>query len=264
MTQMPEHRQKSSSAKSVSKTLAILATFDEMSPRQRTSDIAEKLHMNISTVSRHLNTLLDWGFLSRDESTGFYYAGLQIIALAGASLQNNDIYRHAFPELQQLSYKYGVQSHMAVPREGKIIHLINLSCENTMELLMPMGHSQPMYCSAMGRALLAFMPAGKTQEILKKSELVKFTPDTKVDLKEINAELAHTRRKGYCVLIGELLANKGSLAAPIFDQKRNPVAVISVSASARSISIPERERELAKAVMSTASRISGKLGYFPN
>ena len=63
MTQQAESQRKNSNAKSVSKTLAILATFNETTPMQRTSDIAAKLHMNISTVSRHLNTMLDWGFL---------------------------------------------------------------------------------------------------------------------------------------------------------------------------------------------------------
>ena len=62
-----ETGKKASDAKSVSKTLAILSTFDERTPMQRTSDIAARLGMNISTVSRHLNTLLDWGFLRRDD-----------------------------------------------------------------------------------------------------------------------------------------------------------------------------------------------------
>ena len=55
------HRE--SNTKSLNKTLAILSTFNEKTPMQRTSDIAAKLGINISTVSRHLNTLLDWGFL---------------------------------------------------------------------------------------------------------------------------------------------------------------------------------------------------------
>ena len=180
MTHPAESHHKISNAKSVSKTLAILATFNETTPMQRTSDIAAKLHMNISTVSRHLNTMLDWGFLERDDATGFYYLGLEIVALAGASLQNNDVYRHAFPELQQLSYKYGVHSHMGVPRQVDVVHLISICCENTMELLIPMGHCHPMYCSAMGRALLAYMPADRAQEILKKSELQKYAYQTNV------------------------------------------------------------------------------------
>lgn len=109
-----ETGKKASDAKSVSKTLAILSTFDERTPMQRTSDIAARLGMNISTVSRHLNTLLDWGFLRRDDETGCYYPGTQIISLAGATLQDSDVYRYSFPELQLLSFRYGVHSLLSL------------------------------------------------------------------------------------------------------------------------------------------------------
>ena len=82
MPQAGENHQKvSTNTKSVSKTLAILSSFNERTPTQRTSDIAAKLHMNISTVSRHLNTMLDWGFLMRDEETGRYSLGYEVVAL---------------------------------------------------------------------------------------------------------------------------------------------------------------------------------------
>lgn len=263
MSQAAEGLHKGSNAKSVSKTLAILSTFNETTPMQRTTDIAAKLHMNISTVSRHLNTMLDWGFLQRDDATGFYHLGLEIVALAGAALQSSDVYRHAFPELQQISYKYDVHSHMGVPRGVDVVHLISICCESTMELLIPMGHCHPMYCSAMGRAMLAYMPASQAQEILKKSELQKYTPETKIDLREINQELVYTRQKGYCILSDELAESKGSLAAPIFDRSRTPIASISISASAHRLSQPDRVQELAKAVLTAAGKISGKLGYYP-
>ena len=263
MAQRTEGSHKGSNAKSVSKTLEILSTFNELAPEQRTSDIATKLHMNISTVSRHLNTMLDWGFLMRDEETGRYSLGYEVVALAGAALQNNPLYRHAYPELQQMSYKYDVHCHMSVPRGVDVVHLISISCESTMELLIPMGHSHPMYCSAMGRAILAYLPEGQVQKILKRSDLRKFTPETKTDLVEIREELARTRQRGYCVLFEELSENKSSLAAPIFDRSREPIAAISISSSAHSLSKPQRERELAKAVVTAAGRISGKLGYYP-
>ena len=236
MTQPEESRHKASKTKSVSKTLAILSTFDETTPMQRTSDIAMKLDMNISTVSRHLNTMLDWGFLERDDSTGFYYPGLEIVALAGAALQNNDVFRHAFPELQRLSYKYGVHGHMGIPRKTEVAHLISSSSERTMELFIPMGHRQPMYCCAMGRALLAYMPYAKAQDILKNSDLQKRTPETKVDLWEISQELIHTKQKGYCLLLNELTEGKGSIAAPVFNRERLPIAAVSVSARTASAS----------------------------
>ena len=111
--------------------------------------------------------------------------------------------------------------------------------------------------------MLAYMPQAEVQRVLKASELQKLTPETKVDLQEINQELIQTRQKGYCILFDELAENKSSLAAPIFDRNRNPVAAISVSASAHRLGQPQREREMAKAVMTAAGRISGKLGYYP-
>ncbi|WP_312952428.1 IclR family transcriptional regulator [Superficieibacter sp.] len=263
MIQPAEHPRKDSNTKSVSKTLAILATFNESVPVQRTSDIAVKLQMNISTVSRHLNTMLDWGFLERDEATGFYSPGLGIVALAGVTLQNNDIFRHAFPELQRLSHQYNIHSHMSVPHMTDIVHLISNCCKSTVDLLIPMGHRHPMHCSAMGRVLLAYMPEAQAQDILQRSELQKYTAATKVDLREIKQELVITRQRGYCTIFNELNEGKGSLSAPVFDRNRAPVAAISVSTSVHSLSQPERERELARAVMMAASKISGKLGYFP-
>ena len=255
---------KNSNTKSVNKTLAILSTFSENTPMQRTSDIAAKLDLSVSTVSRHLNTMLDWGVLERDEDTGFYYPGLQIVALAGAALQNNEVYRQSAPEVQELSYRYSVHGHVGVPRGTQLVHLISSSCENTFNLHIPMGHCHPLYCSAMGRAVLAFMPPGNVHSILKNSTLKKLTPETKTEPEEIMQELRKIRKTGYCILVNELNEGKGSIAAPIFDRNRNPVAAISVSTSERSLAQTERVKELTKAVMRASRIISGKLGYFPS
>ncbi len=254
---------KENNTKSVSKTLEILSTFTEENPMQKTSDIAVNLKMNMSTVSRHLNTLLDWGFLQRDELTGFYYPGLAIVSLAGVTLQNNDIYRHAYPELQRISYKHQVHSHMGVPNGDKVVHLISNACENTMNLHIPMGHCHPMYCSAMGRSILAYMSPSQALDVVKNSNLIKHTMDTKIDLIEIQQELIKTRQKGYTLLVNELVEGKGSIAAPILDRNRNVVASISISASTDYLQQPEKEKELARAVMMAAGKISSKLGYFP-
>lgn len=263
MRQKEPFNQNALDKKSLSKTLAILSTFDENTPMQRTSDIAMRLGLNISTVSRHLTTLLDWGFLERDENTGVYFPGIAIVAIAGAALQSKDCYRYAYPELQKLSLKHKVHGHMGVPRETDIVHLISSSCEKTMDLIIPMGHRHPMYCSAMGRAILAYLPASRAQEIIKNSELSKHAEETKVDPEEIKQELVKTRQKGYCVLVNELLEGQGSIAAPIFDRNRNPVAAVSISASEGRIREPEQERELAKQVSIVARRISSKMGYYP-
>ncbi len=253
----------SSKNQSVSKTLAILSTFSEAAPMQRTSDIAAKLGMNVSTVSRHLNTLLDSGFLSRDDATGYYYPGLQILSLAGITLQNSDIYRHSVPELQQLAQTNKVYAHMSMPNGTDIVHLICSCGKNTNELLIPMGHRHPMYCSAMGRAILAYLPQDRVMHILNNSSMEKHTLDTLTTIPEIQKELVRTRNQGYCVLTNELSNGVASIAAPIFNRAREPVAAISISTSLWRLNQPNSEQELAKSVIICANKISGRLGYYP-
>ncbi len=248
----------------VNKGLLILSTFDESSPMQRTTDIASKLGMNMSTVSRHLNSLLDLGFLSRDDATGQYYLGLEVISLAGAALHYSVLYRYAYPELQKMSFQHEVHCHMSVQRDADIVHIISTSCEKNMELLIPMGHRHPVYCSAMGRAILAFQTENEIDRVLKKSNLKKYTSETKAERTAIMQALKRTKELGYSIVVDELDMGVGSIAAPIFERRRKPVGAISVSASTYRIQDVASDRNsLVKAVVSTAGRISAKLGYYP-
>lgn len=249
--------------KSISKTLAILSTFTETHPMQRTSDIANKLEMNISTVSRHLNTLFDGGYLERDEHTGYYYPGLKIVALAGTTLHNRAEYRYSYPQLVKISNKYQVHSHMGVLDGQDVVHLISSSCESTKDLFIPMGHRNPLYCSAMGRAILAYIPTKQSDDLLKSSQMVEYTPETCTDIEMIKLELKEVKGQGYAVVKDELAWGKASLAAPIFNRNRDVIGAISVSLSVEQLEAEGREFELARVVKYTAGKISGQLGYYP-
>ncbi len=248
--------------KSTSKTLAILSTFNEIMPMQRTSDIAQLLNMNISTVSRHLNTLLDWGFLERDES-GYYYPGLQIITLAGTALHNMPVYRYCYSELMLLSNQLGLHGHMSVASGHEIVHLINTCSTNTKQLFIPTGHRQPMYCSAMGRIMMAYMHDEELARIFKSTKMMKITPNTKIDENEIILELQTIQKRGYSIVENELTLEVGSISMPIFDRSRKVVAAISVSMSVNSLQNPQRVKEILKIMSVRANKVSGQLGYFP-
>ena len=87
---------------------------------------------------------------------------------------------------------------MSIQDDTEIMHLISCCCEHTMDLFVPMGHRQPMYCSAMGRIMLAYMPEAKAEDILKRSNREKRTPDTKVgeEAPEANQEDSDGRQAG--------------------------------------------------------------------
>ncbi len=260
---MSPNNAKESAVHSISKTLSILSTFTDTCPRQRVSDIAEKLDLNISTVSRHLSTMLDAGFLERDDETGCYSLGLKIACLAGIALHNSDVYRHSFPELHQLSQKTGLHCFMGVQDGDDISLLISVGGEETIELMTPIGYHHPMYCSAIGRAILSQMPFDEAEKILARGTQRKYASNTKTDKQAIIKELSTAREKGYAIIVDELTPGKASISAPIFSRNRKVIAAISMSANISTMNLEENEDRLAKQLLHSAGKISGKLGYFP-
>lgn len=248
---------------SVQRALMILNTFTEHCPTQRVSDIARKLHLTPSTVSRHLSTLLDAGLVERDPESSCYRLGIQILTLSGVLLHSNALYRNAYPKLQKLSSRTGLHCFLGIPYHEEVIHLASVGEENTGELFTPVGYRHPLFCSAMGKAIIAYMEERERDAILAKSNLVKYTPYTVTDLVKLKKSFEDIRLRGYAPIIEELTIGKSSLAAPIFDHKRQPIGAISVSGSVDRVNLRENERKLAKIVMDTAGEISGKMGYFP-
>lgn len=249
--------------KSISKALSILKTFTDDSPRQRVSDVASKLGLSVSTVSRHLSTMLDLGFVERNDETGYYSLGIELITLAGIALHTSDVYRHAYPEVHRLALETDLHCFLGIPFKKEIIHLISFGPEDTVDLFTPIGHHHPMFCSAIGKAMLAFMPLKEASAILKDQPLKRYAPDTIVDMNEIEKSLRKIRSQGYATISNELTAGKASIAAPIRDRNRIIVGAISISGSISQLDLAHREKELAQRVMLAADRISGKLGFFP-
>ena len=260
---MLKNHPKDGKTKSVGRTLEILSSFIDVSPRQRTIDVAQQLHMDISTVSRHLNTLLDWGFLGRDDVTGLYYPGVSIIALAGQALQSSELFRNASFTVQKLAFEYDVHAYLTMPQGTDIVYLSSCPSESTLDLMIPIGYHHPMYCSAMGRAMLAYMPSNEVDKILENSDMEQYTAATLVDPKKIREELVQVRRKGYCVLVNELVQNNGSIAVPIFDRMHQPIGAISVSERSYKMEEGDRKEELSRATLDAAAVISAKMGWHP-
>ncbi len=249
--------------KSLDKALTILMTFSDETPRQRVSDVASRLHMNISTVSRHLSTLLDLGFVERDNATGYYSLGMKLIMLAGISLHNLDVYRHAYPEVIRLCGETNLHCFFGIPYQDKIIHLISFGTDDNIDLFTPIGYHHPLFCSAMGKAVLSMLPYAEAHAILEGQPLQPYAPETITSIPAIEKDLKQIHAQGYATIINELTAGKASISAAVMDRNRRPVGAVSISGSISQLDLANREKELARHVVRTANRISGKMGYFP-
>lgn len=253
----------SDSTHSISKSLSILSSFQNDTIAQSTSEIASKLNISTSTASRHLNILLDEGFLLRDDSTGLYSLGHKILTLAGVMLSSNSFYQSCSMEFPKITHQFQVNCHLGIPVENSIFHLFSSSCENVSDLIEPIGGSYPMYCSALGRAILAFVPNEQAKKILSSCTYTKYTSRTELDIEKILEQLEQIRINGYAENNEEMVNCITGLAVPILNSQKEPVAAIGMTLNSNQLTNLEKKDELLRTLFSTATKMSNKIGYRP-
>ena len=113
----------------------------------------------------------------------------------------------------------------------------------------------------MGKILLAHLPEPEQRELLGNLKLSKHGPNTITSKKALREELDEVREEGFAVNDEELAPDLYSIAAPVRNEARDVVAAINVAAPSSMISLEEMVDALTPHLLSTADRISARLGY---
>jgi IclR family acetate operon transcriptional repressor len=117
--------------------------------------------------------------------------------------------------------------------------------------------SLPLHCTAIGKCILAYLPAAEVEEIVGQG-LPRRTPATITDRRRLDAELAFIRERGYAVDNEENELTIRCVAAPVFDAARQPLGGVSVSTVTFAVS-QEKLESFVPDLVDTASRVSRAL-----
>lgn len=245
---------------SVKNALRILRCFTLEAPEQRVTDIAERLQIHKSTVSRTLATLASEGFVYKNEQTNKYRLGLSIVALSGVVNHQIDVYREAQPVLNRLVESIDETAQLSILDQLEIIYLLKVECHHPVRVLSHVGRRNPAYCTSAGKAILAFSPPGKAKQVIENG-LKAFTDYTITDRDELLDHLTDIRKDGYAVSMEELLEGVTSIAAPIFDYTGQVIAALSVVGPKQRLQ-PHKIPTLAHKVKKAAKEISERMGYW--
>jgi IclR family pca regulon transcriptional regulator len=130
-----------------------------------------------------------------------------------------------------------------------------------VELDLHPGSRLPAYCTAMGKLLLANLPDSEQRELLADMTLTKHGPNTITSKRALLQELHAVLSEDFAVNDEELAAGLYAIAAPIRNEARDVMAAINLSADASVISLEDLVDALGPHLISTADRISARLGY---
>lgn len=244
---------------SLDKGLSILEYLSFKEEGVSLSEIASLLKMDKSSVFRLLSTLSRRDFVRQDENTKKYTLGFKILELQRSLSSQLKLEKQSYPFLQELTNKTGESSHLAVYFEGKATFIATHQCDEVLSVHNNLGRREPLHCTALGKVLLAFLPEGKREEVLKTIPLKKFTPCTITSRKRLKEELKKVREKGVSIDNEEYREGVRCVAAPVFNSENKMISAMGISGPSTRIS-EEKFPFLEKIVKEIAERLSLSLG----
>lgn len=250
------------SVQSVERALQVLDLFSHRRPDLGIAEISRSLGLPKGTVHGLVRTLAQERFLQQDPQTRRYRLGLRIyelgIVMAGTL---------------ELNQKAGGPAHLLAKRTQLVVRVATWDGDSVVVTLVAHGKpraAQPhqigprvhAYCSAIGKAVLAFIGEDELRAYIRRTELAPFTASTIIQRKALLSDLEATRRRGYSIDREEALQGVACIGAPIYEKGEAAAGSISLSGAPNSI-LGERLTPLAEDLIKTAAEISQYMGHFP-
>lgn len=246
--------------KSLTSALNILNSFTFDASEQSVSEIARKLLMNKSKVSRILSTLAAGNLLVKSTSNQKYRLGSKVLELASIYFSKRDLRTIALPYLEELKRETNETVAIFALEGDHRVCLDRLESPQEIRMSMRVGEHLPLHAGASSKLLLAYLPAERREKLIKNKELYKLTPYTITSRETLEKELIKIRKQGFAVSFQERVSLAAAVAVPIVDYAGGVVAGVSIGGPAMRFT-PQKVKKYAALAKETADRISRELGY---
>ncbi len=244
----------SQTIRAVERALDVLLCFSRQTPELSMTQIAEQVGIHKSTAHRLLATLEEKQFVERDKSTGAYRLGISLLQMAYLTLQRNDLRNVAARYLRQLSEQYRETVNLAILNGPDVIYLDVVESPQRVKLAAATGQRLPAFCTASGKAILAFSPIELVQQVLEHG-MPRYTQNTLVSLDSFFENMNQTRERGFALSLQEFEEGINAIAVPILDNRNQPIASVAVAGPSYRLT-QERMIEIGNQILAIAREIS--------
>jgi IclR family pca regulon transcriptional regulator len=252
-------------SQSLERGLAILSSFNSERPLIGVSELSRDLDLSRSTAHRYVATLAKLGYLQQDPESKRYRLGPKVLDLGFSALNSMDLLEIAAPHLRRLADETQRTVNLAILDGTDVVYIERYRTarpgQQEIDLNLHVGARLPAYCTAMGKAILAFLPEERLNELIKRIEFVPRGPNTLTDPVAFREELARIRASGISVNDEELAYGLRSIAAPIHSHSGEVLAALNLAVHRTMVSMEELIEQFGPSVMQAAEDISLSLGH---
>lgn len=225
------------------------------------TQIAKALHLSIGAVQRVTYTLQKLGYLRKDEEIQKYSIGHNGLVLGLGIVKDIDLKRVAHPYLKELSAEIDETVNLAILNGTQIVYIDRVKTGQIININLNIGSKLPVYCTSMGKSLLAFLPKHELLGLLDKINIKLVTPNTIPTKARLLEELEKVKQSGFSVNDRELDVGLRSVAAPVRNEYGTVVAAVNIAVPSSRVTFEQLTTRFASKVMHLSKVISEALGY---
>jgi len=241
---------------SVAKAFAVLRAFEPSAPEQTLTEIAKRASLDRGTTFRLVNTMVELGYLRGVPDSKHYRLTLKCLELGFNALSSSDLSTHVEPLLREVVPAVADAGSLGVLERGEVVYLqrVQTGLDRHGFDRRP-GSRTGAYATALGHAILAYLPRETQIAHLESIARVKVSERTLTGLRDLLLRLETVREQGFAISDGENAYGLRTVAAPILDRDAKPVAAVSLTVQSSRISMDA----FAASAVPVVRRIAGEL-----
>jgi DNA-binding IclR family transcriptional regulator len=225
------------------------------------SELAKESDLSIGAIQRLTYTLEKLGLLERDQRTKRFRAGSRMISLALTITTDLELIKVAHPYLQALSDEIGEVVGLGAIEGDNIILVDIIHTQQLLNINMNAGAAIAPHATATGKAILAFLPNTRVEQILTLHGLPKLTSNTITSTRSYKKELKQVKERGFSTAFDENAYGLTTIGAPVRNSDGEVVAAMTVMVPSMKIPKEKFVSTFKKKVVHTADQISLAMGY---
>jgi DNA-binding IclR family transcriptional regulator len=213
---------------SLDRAVSVLEALSESDVPLSLAEICQRMGLHKSTAHRSLMVLERSALIERTHENRFRL-GLKLYELGNRAVEQIDLRARVQPFFRRLSMQVGETVHLSVLQKTSVVYLDKAEPNRRVCMTSKIGTSNPVYCTSMGKAMLAFQSEEAIEQIIAKIRFVRYTRKTLCTREALLKTLERVRRRGYAIDDEEIELGVRCIGAPIFDDNRRAIAAVSVS-----------------------------------
>jgi len=200
------------------------------------------------------------GLLRRGVDSNRYRLGLHLYDLGCQALDHVNIRDEARPLMTRIAYEVGETVHLALLDRAEVLYIERVEAQRSLTMGSKLGARNPVYCTALGKAILSCSPEGEVDRILAGLRMEARTRNTITNVLAFKRELDRIRERGYAIDEEEIEEGIRCIAAPVLNASERALAAMSVSGPSSRIT-PDRYQLIGKTMIKAAQELSVRLGH---